>query len=482
MKRFYALLLAAVTTLSVLATSSCTLIFGNDHLCEDCGKCTDSDCTLIGHSDKCTCAGSGELPFYEALPDGEGFYLSIFADPAQQTVEAYQDVVDLGCNWVYIDPWSGTNLDSPGLIKALECCEAVGLNALIMLSNAHGASDFISLVDDSTIDYTQYPAFKGCYAFDEPTVAEMAWIVQDYEKWMNSQYKDYIYFVNMMTKSDDEPDTEKFLQKYWDNILSKNQDNILIYDAYPLKASLGDKVEPYIGKGVLESIDKFAQFAKDKNSKFYVFIQTYSGKTGSPRYMESVNDARFQIGYNLAYGAQGYACFTYLTMSQFGDSMITGNGEKLPNYYYIQEVFAELKKFEDVYFAFDYEGTMALLGPNRGDERGYGEQSEDHITSITHALTEHERIKNVETEYDLLIGAFEDKDGNDGFLITSWTDPYYMKDNNISVEFKSATRALVYLNGSLLTNDAENTCYVLTDGTLSLDLEAGDWAFVIPVK
>ena len=194
--------------------------------------------------------------------------------------------------------------------------------------------------------------------------------------------------------------------------------------------------------------------------------------------MVSVNDARFNVAYHLAYGVKGFTCFTYATLSQFGDSMVSGNGQELPKYYYIQEVFSELKNWEHVYKAFDWEGTMTLLG----EERGYGAQDEEHITQLQYSLESHKRIDTVETEYDLLIGTFKDKEENDGFLFTSYTDPYYMKDNEIKVTFNDTSKALIYHNGSLITNDKNETYYMLKDGILEFDLEAGDYLFVIPIK
>ena len=162
MKKLNALLLIAVLVLSTLMTASCGLFDQQHSLCEKCGKCNVADCDKNEHSDKCKCSSSSQnngtpgaaLPVYGELEGHEGFYMSIFGDPAQQTVEAYQDVVDLGCNWVYLDPWSGTGLDTAGLIKALEACEAVGLNALIMTNNTHNEreEDLQSFLELAKID------------------------------------------------------------------------------------------------------------------------------------------------------------------------------------------------------------------------------------------------------------------------------------------------------------------------------------------
>ena len=381
-------------------------------------------------------------------------------------------------------------MGSAGLIKALEACEAVGLNALIMLGNSLNTEkeggEFKSFLDFDTVDYTQYPAFKGVYAFDEPSVAQMRdWVAKDLERWQNSKYKDYIYLVNLMKADHDDTTamtTESYFAKYWDLVLSKNKDNILMYDAYPLYANVGDKVEPYIREMMLKTLEGYAVSARDNGSAFYTYLQTYTEKDGSARDMVSVADARFQVAMYLAYGVKGFACFTYVSMNQFGPSMITANGQKLDKYYYVQEVFQEIKEFEPVYFSFDWQASMTIAGPNKGTDRGYGEQPEKHFGQLQHSIVTHDRINTVETEYDLVIGTFKDKDNNDGFLISTYADPYYMKDNNIKIDYNNATRALLYLNGKPITNDAEGTCYLLNDGVLEYDLEAGDYLFVVPVN
>ena len=107
MKRLLSTILAILMLLSTFA--SCSMLL-DGHLCDECGKCNVANCKDASHGQKCVCGqiiGTGELPVYSKLPDGEeGFHLSIFGDPAQQTVDAYQGVKDLGCNWVYIDPWN----------------------------------------------------------------------------------------------------------------------------------------------------------------------------------------------------------------------------------------------------------------------------------------------------------------------------------------------------------------------------------------
>lgn len=451
-------------------------------------------CFLLIAATAISCAGckktetsdqTAELPVYEALdnPDKEGFYISLFGDPAPITLENYQKVKDCGFRTIYLDGWFGNTYNSEGMGKALELCEEVGLDALIMLNNTMGTTDdeLQSFSEVFKVDYTQYPAFKGIYAFDEPRISQMDWIAEDLEKWQSSKYKDYIYFVNLMSYGPDGEETSEYVQAYWDKVLSKNKDKYLVCDAYPLvEKNLEGKFLPRLADNLLKYCDGFSGLAKEEDATFITFIQTWSApQRGTCRELVSVNDFRFQCAYNLAYGSQGFICFTYYQFPQFSSAMTGFDGGELTDYWYWgQEVFQELKEWEHVYFAFDYEGTLVL----EGTREGYGVQTDKQMEGLKNTLKEHERIEKIDTEYDLVVGTFKDKDKNDGFLFASFTDPYYMKNNEISVTFEDATRALIYHNGKLVTNDDAHSCYILNDGVLKYTLEAGDYMFVIPVK
>lgn len=427
-----------------------------------------------------------ELPTYAKLEDPvkDGFYTAIFGDPAQITTEAYKAVKDCNIRYVYVDSWYGTG-SAEKRTAVMEKCAENGLKAYIMPNNTHDNIrdniDNKSFEDfDGEVDYSQYPAFAGYYMSDEPTRSQYDWLAADLAKWnANEKYKDYEYLVNMMY-GDGTCDIDTYLTEYCDKILKNNKHKRLLYDCYPLSADIDEKTVPYLYKNWLKSLEDFSQYAIKYDAEFATYIQTLSYDNGKNRAPQSVADIRFQCAVNMAYGSKGMACFTYLTFSNsgFGDSMVAQSGEKLPIYYYVQEAFGEILGFEEVFTAFDYKGTMAKYGT----ATGYGTQNRDHIGSLTYALEKHGAIKSVTNERDTLIGAFKDGNGYDGFMITTYADPYYRKTNAVSVDFGTATRALVYVNGKLKTNDEENTCFRLDGGKLNLTLNAGDYAFVIPVK
>ncbi len=425
--------------------------------------------------------GTGELPTYAPLTDPmtEGIYTAIFGDPAQVTDAAYKDVADCNIRYVFLDGWYGTNTET-SLVKALEACENNGLKAYIMPNNTHDEPGKEKSFTAYDTDFTQYPAFEGFYMFDEPMRTQFDWIANDLDAWKQSKYKNHEYLINMM-HGDGTSDFDTFIDEYAQKVLSKQDKKKLMYDCYPFEADIdGDKVLPHLGARWLKSLENFSQAALRYDVDLYTYIQTLEYENGQMRAPQSVEDIRFECAVNMAYGSVGMACFTYLKFNNtgFGDSMVAQSGEKLPIYGYVQEAFGELFKWEHVYRAFDYKGTITKAGT----ATGFGTQDRSHFTQLAYSLDGHERIKSINTERDLLIGTFKDKNNNDGFLVTTYADPFYRKTNEISLEFNNASRALVYKNGELVTNDTDGKCYNLSGGKLGMKLNAGDMLFVVPVK
>lgn len=462
--------------------------------------CNPTD-TPEGNGDKY----SSVLPTYVKLEDPlhDGLWTSIYMEPFNANVADYQALKDCGIRVVTIDPWFGTGPDNAKTAQALEVCEQVGLRALVQMTNGHDRTYFTQAEADAgkipdgykvgdekplvsfesvQTDYTQYDSFEGFYVIDEPDYLQLDWLSQDLDKWNASErYKDYEYLVNMMWSSGGSMGREEFIELYCEKVLSKNKHKTLLFDVYPFSANITDDgIFPYLSWHTLKATEDFARFAKKYDATMKTFIQTTAYSNGEKRKLESAADVRFQIGYNMAYGSKGFDCFTYLTKidSGFGEAMVGRDGTKYPTYYYVQEAFHEMFDWEHVYLSFDWEGVMTFPGT----ATGYGTAGADHFSQLLYSLDSHERIKSVERERDLLVGTFKDKEGYDGFLFTTYADPYYRKSNDISVEFNHTSKALVYLNGQLITNDENDSCYLIENGKFDWTLEAGDILFVIPVK
>ena len=265
---------------------------------------------------------------------------------------------------------------------------------------------------------------------------------------------------------------DQFFKKYCDEILSKfnGRSKLLSIDHYPLNHYRRGEVEyDYINHTCLESLERASYFAHEYNAPFYWFLQTIGDTEDATRRPETMEEIRWQAAIALCYGAKGFECFTYSSMAFEGwkDAMVTGGGVKTNLYYYVQQLNQELAKFKDTYFSFDYKGTMI----NDTDATSY---NADDFSSLTHVVKSHERIKSLTTKRDCLIGTFKDKDGNDGFMFTTYNDPHYRKYNQIQVSFNNASKAILYRNGERSVVDLEN-------GTLNYELSSSDFLFVIPV-
>lgn len=117
--------------------------------------------------------------------------------------------------------------------------------------------------------------------------------------------------------------------------------DVLMYDHYPFKESNGFSGSYYAN---MEIIRKHALLGE---VDFWTYIQSV-GITGNLR-APSQDDLRYHIYTSLAYGAKGYAFFTYTTPDPggpeaFHDGLILPNGTKNTSYNWARDINAEVLK------------------------------------------------------------------------------------------------------------------------------------------
>ena len=205
----------------------------------------------------------------------------------------------------------------------------------------------------------------------------------------------------------------------------------------------------------------------------HFFVQSYWSDLTGTREIYDINDLRYQFYVDMAYGVQNFSYFTYTHsfIEGFGGGCVERevSCKKTALYDWAQEINAELAKFDHVYLSFDWNGTMPIVGTDNPD----GENA--HFMALKHSLTALECANKVTATQDTLVGQFKDADGNDGLIVTNYTDPLDLVDDVVSFEFKNANRALVYRGG-------ERKIYEVKNGKLDIRLAPGEGVFVIPVK
>jgi hypothetical protein len=85
-------------------------------------------------------------------------------------------------------------------------------------------------------------------------------------------------------------------------------------------------------------------------------------------------------------------------------------------------------------------------------------------------------LENASSNYDVLVGHFEDEDGHRGYMITNPTNPYDDLTAEVSLTFSSKYQ------GALVVQNGEEKVVTLQNGKLTLDVTSAGAAFVIPLK
>ena len=175
----------------------------------------------------------------------------------------------------------------------------------------------------------------------------------------------------------------------------------------------------------------------------------------------------------MAYGVQNFSYFTYTHsfIEGFGGGCVDReNSCKTTEIYdWAKQINAELTAFDHVYLSFEWNGTMPIVGKDNPD----GENA--HFMALKSPLSSLTCANSVSSSQDSIIGQFKDADGNDGLIVTNYTDPLDKIDNIVSFDFKNANRAIIYRGG-------ERKIYEVKDGKLDIRLSPGEGVFVIPVK
>jgi hypothetical protein len=90
-------------------------------------------------------------------------------------------------------------------------------------------------------------------------------------------------------------------------------------------------------------------------------------------------------------------------------------------------------------------------------------------------LQSHDRILSVSASQDTLVGTFKDAFDNDAFMVVNFDDPAHNSTDTVTIDLKGTSKAVVYEKGVRTEVNAPK-------GKLTLNIEAGSGAFVIPLQ
>ncbi len=230
------------------------------------------------------------------------------------------------------------------------------------------------------------------------------------------------------------------------------------YDNYSLYKTnkIGEGEKYHVAEDWRNNLKWVSDVAKESNLYTGVTIQTCSGAASENRYAPTQkSDIGFQIYTAMTFGMQEFGYYTYNphpTDKNTGNSMSRNDSV----YAAVQSVNRELATFEHVFKAFTWNQTLELA------------------SGATNSATNDGNLTSVQsTSMASYIGCMRDEEGYYGYMVANAEGPRTSTNGSVTLTFNKATHAQVYYNGKCETKE-------LTDKKLTVNLNVGEGAFVIP--
>lgn len=492
MKKFISLIMMALLSVSLLFTGcASTSVEGYDYT-----GSTDKVFqfkTFVGVPEMMDIYNANETSYYtKELTDEE--------------VDAYyKDMKDAGFT-VATPPYTVCSREHN--LRMLDKAQKYGLKQLIgEMTNADGISmtnmlrglgndpkgkayteytdaEIETLLTEFLAPYIEHEAFYGIVLWDEPSIAYYDNIARA-KTIFDKVAPGKLLYVNLLPISASLDslgvETNADRMKYATEYIDKIDLPYVSYDRYPLIE--GNEGQTIIGEDFLYNMQVYRQAADsdpDGTRELWTYLQSTEHTFGTTHFVEpdSIAEFRWQVYSFLAFGGTGITWFTHFppppvdsSGTQFGVGPYDRKGRKTEIFYYIQQVQQEVHAFEKVYFNFDWESVITVMG----------EENEDgFVPSYTYldegfAAEGHERIRSYTCQQDTLIGCFKDADGADGFMITNYANPDSDKESRTQITFKNAKAAAVYRRGE------KRIISLGKDGKFDMTLLPGEGIFVIPL-
>lgn len=381
--------------------------------------------------------------------------------------------------------------------KALTLAEKYGLMHYVLnggLYNIERATSNYQWVDElaDLATYTMSEAFAGHFLADEPkhtmasiTNTELEKLVEAYKL-----YKQYFpegeAFINLLPNTNislSSDDTYTNYVKYYIENIALDKDGVkgtgyVSFDHYPLKTSS-------ITSSHLRNLEIVAELCRDYGVELRTYIKASEAGDGDLRATQSVNDLYMQIYSALAYGSKEIIYYTFtietynpsnpdITYSDTyaGDAVINGFSLYKSNVYnWAKQANNEVKAFSSAYMNFTWKSASV-----------FGKTSLTQFNNLKSKASAYGYLSSVSSSASVLVGNFDDADGKytynakNGYMVVNYGDTGSSQaTSSVTMTFNGTpNRALVYENGAV-------KIYTLSNNQLTLNLELGEGAFVIPL-
>lgn len=304
--------------------------------------------------------------------------------------------------------------------------------------------------------------FWGFCVYDEPFMDDLQTLAKMKQEYMQKM-GDRMFYVNLNPSYADLGTT---YEKYVEAFVDECGLDMVSVDNYSLMAD-EETGEPYVRGEYLYDLDVCSYYAREEGLPFWYTLLT----TGHLWYINpTAEDMVWQMNLAMTYGAQYLLHYIYSSHeSTYLYPMVDMEGNPTETYDKVSEANAAIRAWDHIYMNFDWIGTSPVEGTK--EQTGlfdYLKYSVDMNKSYA--------LEEAESNYDVLVGHFEDEDERKGYMVTNATNPYEEKTAEVSLRFSDKYK------GALVVQNGEETVVNLKNGRLSLELPATEAVFVIPLK
>lgn len=411
----------------------------------------------------------------------------------EEFLAKYQEIADAGFTIAF--PGYDVMLDGGVYnLKALKAAHTVGikhmlgdaeLRSLIMQaktlydSGVKTKDELVEMVKEIIASYQESEYADALYGFmiqDEPDASKFDALAFGRDIF-EAAAPDLMFYVNLfpviatgsqLSGGADPITYDVYLSQY----LAKVKTDYLSYDHYPLYST---GVETSIEASFLYNMDLVRTKIDEEcaGREMWTFLQSIQYGSRN-RALTSKADAAFQAYSFLAYGGDCIQWFCYACPPENDGATYFGNNalvdreyKKTATYDYVSSVNNDIQSLMKYYKNFDWKGI--ILSKVYDDTDNF-----EYLSNSKNVLQSSKTLKSLTSEEDAFTGVFEDANGNEGFLAVNFTDPAKNLTNKVTMTFEKG-----YSNAIVVRNGKESIEKVKSD-SLTIDLAAGEGAFVIP--
>lgn len=465
-KQFFTVALSALFLVSAFSFSSCNINGGES---SSTGK---ADTQLMDYD---SYKGKRNIPITAwDFPTLE--YSDTLGYNTEKNNQVIADIKNAGVDILNLTGWDSlyiNNLQNIQLTKEqIALCNANGLKTVVFGSNTTGNNENCVFTDNYP-DFSDCEGFYGFMPWDEPHVPIMNKLA-GYARQFNETYKnnpDAVYLVNLLPSYAElfrSGGYSDYLEAYCETVLSEVEgEKWLMVDSYPVlengKLMVNFLYDLMMLKTYAVEYDAFAHMC------------LMSTATGNKMRSPTKEELYTQVYTALAFGMDAYSWYTYCTPREpiipDGSAPVKRDGTKTELYDAVKEVNFTIKSFGHVYKCFEWQGL--LLNSDKQTSAMNMITRNTELRDWVMTAEETDTLQSVSCDNDYIIGVMKDELGNDGFMVSNYSDMATSADISLDFVFEDANYLRIYKNGV-----EENIA--LTNGKITLSLAYGEGAFIIP--